>query len=233
MIKTNNAQKLDTVALGKTIWTTRDYVFTSMPEAFIGKTFVKASYGVKGETVDITVQKPGYIYVLTNAYKTDNSQAEILDEMNYTKLDLANWKFCNFSGNTSYIWVYEKYVEPGETLQLGQWSVVIASEGKLNLDADCFKTADSDMAILQPAEGATVGNMQAGVLAYANRTYTISDMPYWLAGKNYILANYGAGSAVVTRGGVVYMITNTGNSGKRMQYFENAGFYSYVSQQLC
>ena len=224
MIKTNNGQKLDTVALGKTIWTTRDYVFTSMPEAFIGKTFVKASYGVKGETVDITVQKPGYIYVLTNAYKTDNSQAEILDEMNYTKLDLAGWKFCNFSGNTSYIWVYEKYVEPGETLQLGQWSVVIASEGKLNLDADCFKTADSDMAILQPAEGATVGNMQAGVLAYANRTYTISDMPYWLAGKNYILANYGAGSAVVTRGGVVYMITNTGNSGKRMQYFENAGY---------
>ena len=212
MIKTNNGQKLDTVALGKTIWTTRDYVFTSMPEAFIGKTFVKASYGVKGETVDITVQKPGYIYVLTNAYKTDNSQAEILDEMNYTKLDMAGWKFCDFSGNTSYIWVYEKYVEPGETLQLGQWSVVIASEEKLNLDADCYKTADSDMAILQPAEGASVGNMEAGTLAFADRTYTISGMPYWLAGKNYILGNYGAGSATVTRGGVVYMITNTGST---------------------
>ena len=212
MIKTNNGQKLDTVALGKTIWTTRDYVFTSMPEAFIGKTFVKASYGVKGGTVDITVQKPGYIYVLTNAYKTDNSQAEILDEMNYTKLDMASWKFCDFSGNTSYIWVYEKYVEPGETLQLGQWSVVIASEEKLNLDADCYKTADSDMAILQPAEGASVGNMEAGTLAFADRTYTISGMPYWLAGKNYILGNYGAGSATVTRGGVVYMITNTGST---------------------
>lgn len=212
MIKTNNGQKLDTVALGKTIWTTRDYVFTSMPEAFLGKPFVKASYGVKGETVDITVQKPGYIYVLTNAYKTDNSQAEILDEMNYTKLDLAGWKFCDFSGNSSYIWVYEKYVEPGETLQLGQWSVVIASEEKLNLDADCFKTADSDMAILQPAEGASVGNMEAGTLAFADRTYTISGMPYWLAGKNYIVGNYGAGSATVTRGGVVYMITNTGST---------------------
>ncbi|MBR5570821.1 MAG: exo-alpha-sialidase [Oscillospiraceae bacterium] len=212
MIKTNNGQKLDTVALGKIIWTTRDYVFTSMPEAFLGKTFVKASYGVAGETVDITVQKPGYIYVLTNAYKTDNSQAETLDEMNYTKLDMAGWKFCDFSGNSSYIWVYEKYVEPGETLQLGQWSVVIASEEKLNLDADCYKIADSDMAILQPAEGASVGNMEAGTLAFADRTYTISGMPYWLAGKNYIVGNYGAGSATATRGGVVYMITNTGST---------------------
>lgn len=222
MIKTNNGQKLDTVELGKTIWTTRDYVFTSMPQAFIGKAFVKASYGVSGETVDITVQKPGYIYVLTNAYKTSNSQADILDEMNYTKLDMAGWKFCDFSGNTSYIWVYEKYVEPGETLQLGQWSVVIASEEKLNLDADCYKTADSDMAILQPAEGASVGNMEAGTLAFADRTYTISGMPYWLAGKNYILGNYGAGSATATRGGVVYMITNT--NGTRVSKLVDNGF---------
>ena len=222
MIKTNNGQKLDTVALGKTIWTTRDYVFTSMPEALLGKPFVKASYGVKGETVDITVQKPGYIYVLTNAYKTDNSQAEVLDEMNYTKLDLAGWKFCDFSGNSSYIWVYEKYVEPGEKLQLGQWSVVIASEEKLNLDEDCYKIADSNMAILQPAEGASVGNMEAGTLAFADRTYTISGMPYWLAGKNYIVGNYGAGSATVTRGGVVYMITNT--NGTRVSKLEANGF---------
>ena len=42
-------------------------MFTSMPETFIGKDYLKASYGVSGETVDITVQKPGYIYVLTNA----------------------------------------------------------------------------------------------------------------------------------------------------------------------
>ena len=222
MIKTNNGQKLDTVALGKTIWTTRDYVFTSMPEAFLGKPFVKASYGVKGETVDITVQKPGYIYVLTNAYKTDNSQAEVLDEMNYTKLDLAGWKFCDFSGNSSYIWVYEKYVEPGEKLQLGQWSVVIASEEKLNLDEDCYKIADSNMAILQPAEGAYVGNMEAGALAFTDKNYTISGMPYWLAGKNYIVSKFGAGSATVTRGGVVYMITNT--KGTRESELVNKGF---------
>lgn len=91
-----------------------------MPETFIGKDYLKASYGVSGETVDITVQKPGYIYVLTNAQNTTNSQAETLDEMNYTKLDMAVWKFCDFTGNTSYIWVYEKYVESCEKLQLGQ-----------------------------------------------------------------------------------------------------------------
>ena len=212
MIKTNNGQKLDTVALGKTVWISRDYVFTSMPEAMIGKTFVKASYGVSGETVDVTVQKSGYIYVLTNAYKTSNSQADTLDEMNYTKLDLAGWKFCDFSGSTSYIWVYEKYVEPGETLKLGQWSVVIASEEKLDLNSDSCKTADSDMAILQPAEGASVGNMEAGAKVFADKPYTFADMPYWLAGKNYILGKYGADSAAVKRGGVVYMITNTGST---------------------
>lgn len=56
--------------------------------------------------------------------------------MNYTKLDMSGWKFCDFTGKTSYIWVYKKYVEPGEKLQLGQWSAVIAFEEKLNLDSD-------------------------------------------------------------------------------------------------
>ena len=147
MIASNNEAGIEFVEIGKKIWTTRNYVFTSLPEAFIGKEFVKASYGVSGQTVDVTVQKPGYIYVLTNAYKTNNSQAETLDGLNYTKLDMANWKFCDFPENTSYIWVYEKYVEAGEKLQLGQWSVVIASEEKLNLDSDTYKVSDTDMAV--------------------------------------------------------------------------------------
>ena len=212
MLKTNNGQQIDIVQIGKKIWSTRDYVFTSMPEAFIGKPFVKTTYGVSGQTVDVTVQKPGYLYVLTNAYKTSNSQAETLDELNYTKLDMAGWKFCDFNGNTSYIWVYEKYVEPGETLQLGQWSVVIASATKLNLESDTCKTADADMAVLKPGEGASVGNMELGAKVFANRVYTFAEMPYWLAGKNYIVGNYGSGSAVATRGGVVYMLTNTGTT---------------------
>ena len=224
MLKTNNGQKMDVVKLGKTVWTNREYVFTSMPEAFIGKAFVKSTYGLSGQTVDVTVQKAGYIYVLTNAYKTDNSQAEILDEMNYTKLDVAGWKFCNFNGNTSYIWVYEKYVEPGETLKLGQWSVVIASEEKLNLESDSNKVTDANMAILKPSAGASVVNAEAGAKIFADKSYTFADMPYWLAGKNFIYGNYGAGSATVTRGGVVYMITNTGSSGSRIQHFVDAGY---------
>ena len=225
MLKTNNDQKIDIVKLGKKIWTTRDDVFTSLPEAFIGKEFVKATFDVSGQTVDVTVQRSGYIYVLTNAYKISNSQAEILDEMNYTKLDMASWKFCDSTENISYIWVYEKYVEAGETLQLGQWSVVIASDTRLDLESDSNKTPDSDMAVLKPLDtGASVGNMELGVKAFADKGYTFSDMPYWLAGKNYILGNYGAGSAKAVRGGVVYMLTNTGNSGNRVSYFENAGY---------
>lgn len=226
MLEVNNSEKIDIVKIGRKIWTTRDYVFTNMPKAFIGKEFVKASYGTSGQTVDVTVKKPGYIYVLTNAYKTSNSQAETLDALNYTKVDVANWKFCDFTGSTSYIWVYEKYVEPGETLQLAQWSVVIASEDRIDLvnEAD-YTVPDAQMAILKPLDnGASVGNMELNAKAFANRSYKIEDTPYWLAGKNYILGDYGAGSAEVTRSGFVYMLTNTGNSGKREAYFVDAGY---------
>ena len=224
MLQSNNQGKIDFVELGKKIWTDKDYVFISMPEAFVGKEFVKASYGAENQTVDVTVQKSGYVYVLTNTYKTSNSQAETLDGMNYTKLDMAGWKFCDFTGTSSYIWVYEKYVEAGETLKLGQWSVVIASESRLNLDSDSSKAADSSMAVLKPAEGASVGNMELGAKAFADKNYTFTEMPYWLAGKNYILGNYGQGSATAVRGGYVYMLTNTGNSGKRVSYLESNGY---------
>lgn len=226
MLEVNNSEKIDIVKIGRKIWTTKDYVFTNMPKAFIGKEFVKASYGTSGQTVDVTVKKPGYIYVLTNAYKTSNSQAETLDALNYTKVDVANWKFCDFPGSTSYIWVYEKYVEPGETLQLAQWSVVIASEDRIDLvnEAD-YTVPDAQMAILKPLDnGASVGNMELNAKAFANRSYKIEDMPYWLAGKNYILGDFGTGSAKVTRTGFVYMLTNTGKNREREAYFVNDGY---------
>ena len=68
------------------------------------------------------------------------------------------------------------------------------------------------MAVLKPGDGASVGNMELGAKVFADRNYTFADMPYWLAGKNYIVGNYGSGSAVATRGGVVYMLTNTGTT---------------------
>jgi hypothetical protein len=52
--------------------------------------------------------------------------------------------------------------------------------------------------------------MALGAKVFSNREYTFYDMPYWLAGKNYIQSSYGTNShsATVTKAGEVYMITS-------------------------
>lgn len=223
LLQVSDGATLETVALDATIWTDRTYTFTSLPSALIGKTYVKGAYAGAGE---VKVLRPGYIYVLTNAYKTTNSQGETLDELNYTKLDIPGWKFCNFTSNTGYIWVYEKYVEAGESLQLGTWSVVFASDEKLDLTDNGYTVADSEMAVLKPTStGATVETMELLAYPFANRSqYQFTDMPYWMAGKKYVKGDYGTGTAEVTRGGVVYMLTNDSTRGGRETYLKNAGY---------
>lgn len=227
MLKVNNSATLAEVAIGATVWNTKDYVFTSLPKAFIGKTYVKAAYGVSGETVDVTVLRPGYIYVLTNAYKMDNSQAEALDDLNYTKLDLPTWQFCNFTSTTSSVWVYEKYVEKGETLQLGQWSVVIVSDEQLDLtDNGGYTVPDSEMAVVKSLSDHTIQTLEVGGLVFSggtSSTYKFYGVPYWLAGKNYIVSHYkNGGELEVTRAGKLYMIANATDS--RVTNFADKGF---------
>lgn len=227
MIKLNNGASLAKTAVGATVWTDRDYVFTSLPEALIGKTYVKASYGTSGETVDMTVLRPGYVYVLTNAYKMTNSQAETLDELNYEKLDIPTWQFCNFTSTTSSVWAYEKYVEPGETLQLGQWSVVIVSEEKLDLtDNGGYTVPDSEMAVVKSLSDQVGQTLEVGGLVFSggtSSTYKFYGVPYWLAGKNYIVSHYkNGGELEVTRAGKLYMLANATDS--RVTYFVDKGF---------
>ena len=227
MLKANNSASLAPVAIGATVWNNKDYVFTSLPQEMIGKTYVKAAYGTSGETVDVTVLRSGYIYVLTNAYKMTNSQAETLDELNYTKLDVPTWQFCNFTSTTSSVWVYEKYVEAGETLQLGQWSVVIASDEQLDLtDNGGYTVSDSEMAVVKSLSDQTIQTLEVGGLVFnggTSSTYKFYGVPYWLAGKNYIVSHYkNGGELEVTRAGKLYMMANATDT--RVTYFEEKGF---------
>ena len=233
LLKINNEATLETAAIGATIWTDKTYTFTSLPSALIGKQYVMGKYAYTTTEdpnnelyeLDVEVLRSGYLYVLTNAYKTTYSEAETLDGLNYTKLDIPGWKFCDFTSNTGYVWVYEKYVEAGESLQLGTWSVVFASDEKLDLTNNGYTVADSEMAVLNPtSDGASVQTMELLAKAFADKSYQFTDMPYWMAGKNYIMGNYGAGTADVTRGGVLYMLTNDSTSGGRETYLQNAGY---------
>ena len=227
ILRANNSASLAPVAVGATVWNNKDYVFTSLPKEMIGKTYVKAAYGTSGETVDVTVLRPGYIYVMTNAYKMTNSQAETLDELNYTKLDVPTWQFCNFTSTTSSVWVYEKYVEAGETLQLGQWSVVIASDEKLDLtDNGGYTVPDSEMAMVKSLSDQTIQTLEVGGLVFSggtSSTYKFYGVPYWLAGKNYIVSHYkNGGELEVTRAGKLYMMANATDA--RITYFTEKGF---------
>lgn len=236
LLQINNEATLETAAIGATIWTDKTYTFTSLPSALIGKQYVMGKYAYTTTEdpnnelyeLDVEVLRSGYLYVLTNAYKTTYSEAETLDGLNYTKLDIPGWKFCDFTSNTGYVWVYEKYVEAGESLQLGTWSVVFASDEKLDLTNNGYTVADSEMAVLNPTgDGASVQTMELLAYPFADKTaYQFTDMPYWMAGKNYIMGNYGAGTAEVTRNGVLYMVTNTGKTGgaTRESILVEAGF---------
>lgn len=228
IIETNNTATVQTVALGKTIWTNKDYVFTSLPKDFIGKTYVKAAYS-GSEAVDVTVVRPGYLYVITNAYKQSNSQGETVEALNYSKVDIPGWRFCDFSSSSidGYTWVYEKYVEPGETLQLGQWCVVIASEERVDFSmSEDYIVPDAEMAVVESLSDQPLGTLEVGAEVFCGGTsedYYFYGIPYWLAGKNYISSNYkDGGSLKVTRAGVLYMLANATDS--RKTYFEGLGF---------
>ena len=228
IIETNNTATVQTVALGKTIWTDKDYVFTSLPKDFIGKTYVKAAYS-GSEAVDVTVTRPGYVYVITNAYKQDNSQGEKVEELNYSKVDIPGWRFCDFPSSSleGYTWVYEKYVEPGEILTLGKWCVVIASEERVDFSMpEDYLVPDAEMAVVESLSDQPLATLEVGAEVFCGGTsddYYFYGVPYWLAGKNYISSNYkDGGSLKVTRAGVLYMLANATDS--RKTYFEGLGF---------
>ena len=113
----------------------------------------------------------------------------VLDEQNFTLLDTSYWNIWDAGLKNNVI--YEKYVEPGETFTLGRWSVVIMSDEQLNVKEGEPLPTDEEMAVLLPAAGDNVVNMALKAVVFTDRAqYTFYDMPYWLAGKNYIQTAY-------------------------------------------
>lgn len=214
---------IETLEVGSKVWSTNNYVFKSLPQAFIGQPYIL--WSING-TNKITSIKEGYVYIITGeavAFGNANSQMVTLDGYNFTLLDTAFWNIWDAALKNNYI--YEKHVEVGEEFEFGRWSVVIMSETKLDIYKDEPIAKESELAVLKPSTGDSVANMALSAKVFSDRTaYTFYDMPYWLAGKNYILNAYASSShsATVTKAGWVYMITSkAGNISIRSSLVNN------------
>lgn len=89
--------------------------------------------------------------------------------------------------------------------------MVIMSDEQLNVKEGEPLPTDEEMAVLLPAEGDNVVNMALKAVVFTDRAqYTFYDMPYWLAGKNYIQTAYASSShsAGIAKSGLVYMLTS-------------------------
>ena len=208
ILNPTNGGTIDTLKENSKVWSTNDYVFTSLPKAFIGKPYV--FWSINGPNT-ATVLKSGWLYVITGEaldFGTANSQMEKLDGYNFTLLDTAFWNIWSAALKNNFI--YEKYVEPGESFELGRWTVAIMSDTRLDVYSDEVIPADDQLAVLEPSAGDRVENMSLNAKVFGDRKYTFYDMPFWLAGKNYIQSGYAASShtASVTKSGFVYMLTS-------------------------
>ncbi|MGN1094313.1 MAG: InlB B-repeat-containing protein, partial [Candidatus Neoclostridium sp.] len=203
---------VNTLKIGSKVWSTNDYSFSSLPKAFIGKPYLL--WTINGPNTATSI-KSGWLYAITGEALTfghEASQVEVLDGYNFTQIDRQFWNVWTAPLKNNVI--FEKYVEAGETFTLGRWSVVVMSDEKLDLSEGEPMEKDERLAVLKPSSGDSVVNMALSAKVFSDRAYTFYDMPYWLAGKNYIQSGYASKThtATVVKGGTAYMFTSKGGN---------------------
>lgn len=222
IISLDSEGTFQTAAIGTKIWSDKDYVFTSLPNCLEGVSFVQRS--IEGK-FNINVEQEGYLYIITPAAGVGDSYAYTLDNYNFKRLDVSMWRFCNAANNN--IWLYEKHVQPGDVYNLGRWAVVFSSATQLDFMTGNPIVSDSELAIMESQNGHETRNMTLGSTVFTNRSqYTFYDMPYWLAGKNYIYNPYDTTEkmAKATRAGYVYMLTSTTGNISQVSNLQSQNF---------
>jgi len=115
VVNASNAT-IGTLEIGSRVWSTNDYVFTSLPKALLGKDYVL--WSINGPNT-MTSLRSGWLYVITGEavdFGTASSQMEKLDGYNFTLLDTSFWNLWSAALKNNF--VYEKYVEKGETFEV-------------------------------------------------------------------------------------------------------------------
>ncbi len=212
VLKSTSGGTVQTLTEGAKVWSTNDYVFKSMPKAFIGQPYLL--WTINGPN-KATAIRSGWVYVITGEalnFSDTASQMEKLDGYHFTLLDTQFWNLWTASLKNNFI--YEKKVQAGEEFELGRWSVVITSDVRLDVYAGEPIEQDKDLAVLKPTGSDGIVNMTLSAKVFSDRAYTFYDMPFWLAGKNYIQCGYATKthSATVSKSGWVYMLTSKAGS---------------------
>lgn len=202
--------KIDTIAQGKEIYSDRtNRQWSSYHPAFEGKEYV---YGSLTDTYTVEVLKNCYLYVITGGHNLNNSLAKSLDSQYFQKVDVVLGAYYdNMDVNFFDNYLYEKYVHVGETLEVGNNGIVIASETQLDLKSGGLLPSDDQLAIAKSTTGREVKYLTEGVEIAYNRTgRKWKNVPYYLAGKTFIEAKVRESETIeVTRAGWLYIASWT------------------------
>ena len=221
---------IGTLNIGSKVWSSNDYTFTSLPQSLIGKPYVL--WTINGPNT-ATAIRSGWVYAITGEalnFGHEASQVEVLDGYNFTMLEHQYWNVWSAALKNNII--FEKQVEKGDSFTLGRWSVLIMSDEKLDLKAGEPIEKDDDLAVLKPSAGDVTMNMALSAKVFTDRAqYTFYDMPYWLAGKNYIQNAYGSKShsATAAKSGFVYMLTSKAGNISLVKSLTSAGWSDVTS----
>lgn len=199
ILQTSTSYTVEELKLGAKLWNGRGFVFTELPEALIGQSYV---YGKFNTQIDMTVLQDGYLYVLTPPTNHANFPDNILAEgSGFAQLSIAeDWCLANYSNPINTL-VYERAVKPGENITIdASWAIVVVSKDRLNL-----------YPLLMPNDTTTVKTVAIGEKVWSDedKAYTFISMPEALIGQQYL---YGSilGGVDVTAGkdGYFYVITH-------------------------
>lgn len=227
LIQINSGQSLGIMNRGDTVFADRDWTFLDYPAAFDGMSYVKSNIG---DAVNITTLESTWIYVVTPLrLKSDSQAMNLVNNLGFKLVDIAPWSLYATTNTAAFqsVSVYERHVSKNETIEIPKWGIVIPSNTQLDLATNLVNVPDSQMAVMESTSGKPVYNMACSQDPIFNdRTFVFGQIPYFMAGKNYIATNLtkGEDSIVATRAGYLYCMTPTTGDGTQVSNLQNQGF---------
>jgi len=184
-----------------------------VPEILKNVPYVYSSIDSGINNAPATVERAGYVYIMTPIAGKSTSQQTILEGQGFTKIGMIG-KYNFASDYSDPIAVMRKYCNPGETISFGRLGYMIADEAT-------YSSVTSDKF------GAAV--ISTGLPAFNDRTsMPFTDaFPTYLKGKEYLRGNIdGSSTATVTSAGTMYVLTRADASNKdsQLNYFLGQGF---------
>ena len=113
--------KAESLSLGATLFSDREYVIHDLPKALKGKRFVHAGI----DRIKAACTKPGMVYIITpsEGHNKDTLQPQLMAK-GYKKTDLDEFLlFGTSSGNVCS--VFQKRLDAGESIEFGKWGVPV------------------------------------------------------------------------------------------------------------